>query len=105
VLRVVPILTLSDGEVKECAKVRTFGRAVDYMVEAMKSALSGSVGVWPPGSGVRCVVIHAIATELAQSIARRLHDVIPAQDMMICGVGPTVGTHAGPGAAGVFCLI
>ncbi|MBC5825349.1 MAG: DegV family protein [Candidatus Eremiobacteraeota bacterium] len=103
-LKIVPVLTLTDGEVKEYAKVRTFGRAVDAIVDAAKSRLARPGAGLSAGCGLRCAVIHAVAPELAESIARRLSDVVDGAEMMICSVGPTVGTHAGPGAIGVFCL-
>jgi DegV family protein with EDD domain len=97
VLRIVPILTLSDGVVKEFAKVRTFARAVDQVVEISISRMRG-------GAGPRVAVVHSMAPELAQTVANRIRAAVAPQFLYLCSVGPTVGTHAGPGAVGVFFI-
>ena len=94
VLKIVPILTLHDGAIGEFAKVRTFARAVDQMIEIVTTKLRDA-------AGVRMAVIHSMAPELAKSVSERLRAAVRATDVFICGVGPTVGTHAGPGAVGV----
>jgi DegV family protein with EDD domain len=97
VLKIVPILTIEDGRIKECAKVRTFARAVEQIVEMVISKIQGR-------SGVRIAIIHSLAPELAQSVADRLVAAASPGSLIICPVGPTVGTHAGPGAVGVFFI-
>lgn len=98
VLKIVPILTIDDGRIKETAKVRTFARAVEQIVEMVTSAVAGK-------SGVRTAIIHSLAPDLAKSVADRITAVTAPASLMICPVGPTVGTHAGPGAVGVFYLL
>ena len=98
VLKIVPILTLADGRLKEFAKVRTFQRAVDQIVEIVTSKIKGA-------SGVRVAVIHSMAPELAQLVADRVRTAATLESLYICPVGPTVGTHAGPGAVGVFFIL
>ncbi len=94
VLRIVPIVTLKDGEVAEYSKVRTFTRAVDQMVEIVTSRIQGR-------GHARVAVLHAVAPELAESVSRRIEAAVaPALLISEC-VGPTVGTHAGPGAVGI----
>ena len=94
VLRIVPIVTLKDGEVAEYAKVRTFTRAVDQMVDITTSHI--------PGRGhARVAVLHSVAPELADSVARRIEAAVAPALLISACVGPTVGTHAGPGAVGV----
>jgi len=98
VLKIVPILTVQDGVVKEFAKVRTFARAVDQLMEIVTARLRGA-------AGVRMAVIHSMAPELAKSVSERLSAAVHATDIFVCGVGPTVGTHAGPGAVGVCFIV
>jgi DegV family protein with EDD domain len=97
VLKIVPILTLEDGMLKQCAKVRTFGRAVEQIIEMVTSGVAGK-------SGARFAIIHSLAPALAESVADRIRAVVTPRSLIICPVGPTVGTHAGPGAVGVFFI-
>lgn len=94
VLKIVPIITLRDGEVAEYSKVRTFPRAVDQLVEIVTTRILGR-------GTARVAVLHSVAPELADSVARKIEQAVaPAQLIKSC-VGPTVGTHTGPGAVGV----
>jgi DegV family protein with EDD domain len=95
VLKIVPIITLCDGEVAEYSKVRTFARAVDQMVEIVTGRIT---------STARVAVLHSVAPELGQSVARRIEEKV-RPSLIVCNcVGPTVGTHTGPGAVGVAFL-
>jgi DegV family protein with EDD domain len=97
VLKIVPIITLQDGEVAEYSKVRTFPRAVDQMVAIVLSRISGN-------TKARVAILHSVAPELAESVSKRIEQAArPAMLIRSC-VGPTVGTHAGPGAVGVALL-
>jgi len=98
VLKIVPILTLVDGTLKEHAKVRTFQRAVDQIVEIATSRLAGS-------HGARVAVIHSMSPDLAKSVSDRLASVADLGSIYICSLGPTVGTHAGPGAVGAIFIV
>jgi DegV family protein with EDD domain len=94
VLRIVPIITLKDGEVAEYSKVRTFARAVDQLVEIVTSRVQGR-------GHARVAVLHSVAPELADSVAHRIEAAVAPALLISACVGPTVGTHAGPGAVGV----
>ena len=95
VLKIVPILTMVDGTLKEYAKVRTFPRAVDQIVEIVTSNLKDA-------RDVRMAVIHSMSPALARSVADRISKAIALRSIYICPLGPTVGTHAGPGAVGAI---
>jgi DegV family protein with EDD domain len=97
VLKIVPILTLKDGAVSEHAKVRTFARAVDQLVQT-------AIERMPVKGRARLSILHSVAPELASSISDRLRIATEPASEMTCDIGPTVGTHAGPGAVGV-CFI
>ena len=98
VLKIVPILTLVDGTLKEHAKVRTFQRSVDQIVEIATSRLAGS-------HGARVAVIHSMAPDLAQGVAGRISSAADLGSIYISTVGPTVGTHAGPGVVGTIFIV
>jgi fatty acid kinase fatty acid binding subunit len=97
VLKIVPILTLKDGAVSEHAKVRIFSRAVDQLVQT-------AIDRMPAKGRARIAILHSVAPELAASISERLRVATEPVSEITCDIGPTVGTHAGPGAVGV-CFI
>ena len=97
VLKIVPILALKDGAVGEHAKVRIFSRAVDQLVQT-------AIDRMPAKGRARIAILHSVAPELAASIGGDCA-LRPSPFLKItCDIGPTVGTHAGPGAVGV-CFI
>lgn len=94
VLKIVPIITMRDGELAEQSKVRTFSRAVDHIVSTAAEKIQSR-------GTARVAVLHSVAPELADSVAARIEQAVaPAMLFKAC-VGPTVGSHAGPGAVGV----
>jgi DegV family protein with EDD domain len=97
VLQIVPIITLKDGLVAEHSKVRTFARAVDQLIEIVASKV-------PEKKHARCAVMHTVAPELADKVRGRLEQAIQPASMITTNAGATVGTHAGPGAVGVFFI-
>jgi DegV family protein with EDD domain len=97
VLRIVPIITLKDGEVAEYSKVRTFARAVDQIVEIVTSRVQGR-------GHARVAVLHSAAPELAATVAQRIETAIAPALLITDLVGPTVGAHIGPGAVGVVFI-
>ena len=97
VLRIVPIVTLKDGEVAEYSKVRTFARAVDQIVDIATTRIQGR-------GRARVAVLHSVAPDLAASVARRIEAAVAPSLLVSECVGPTVGTHTGPGAVGIVFL-
>jgi DegV family protein with EDD domain len=97
VLKIVPIITLRDGEVAEYSKVRTFDKAVDAIVEIALGQIHGR-------GTARVAVLHSVAPKLAAQVAARIEEAVAPVQLISSCVGPTVGTHAGPGAVGVCIL-
>jgi DegV family protein with EDD domain len=97
VLKIVPILKVEGGVVAEQAKVRTFTRAVDQLVETAIKHI-------PVKGCARVAVLHSVAPDLAKSVGERMRAAVLPSSLITCEIGPTVGTHAGPGAVGV-CFI
>jgi DegV family protein with EDD domain len=95
-IRIVPIIGLENGCVVAKARVRTFARAQEAMLDL---ALADTNAL-----AARYVVMHTDALELATSIARRLRERLGADPAMleIWEAGPVIATHAGSGAVGVF---
>jgi DegV family protein with EDD domain len=97
VLKIVPILKVENGVVAEQAKVRTFTRAVDQLVDTAVKRI-------PVAGGARVAVLHSVAPDLAKSVGERMRSAVAPSSLITCEIGPTVGTHAGPGAVGI-CFI
>ena len=97
VLQIVPIITLKDGLVAEHSKVRTFARAVDQIIDIVASKV-------PRKNHARAAVMHSVAPELAEKVRKRIQEAIEPASLITTCAGPTVGTHAGPGAVGVFFI-
>lgn len=99
-MRIVPVLSLRDGQVVAEAQVRTFARARETMLDLILKAA-------PNPASASFLVIHANAPELAATVAAKLRERIggvePAQ-LEIWETGPVIATHGGPGALGVFAL-
>ena len=98
-VKIVPVLRVGGGKLEEYARVRTFARAIDTMVDA--AALEAN-----KADGARLVVIHSRAPDLAASVIAKLREKITtaAPSIEQLEAGPVIGTHAGPGAVGIFVI-
>lgn len=98
-VKIVPVLRIDGGRVEEEARVRTFARAQETMIGA--AARDANVA-----DGARVCVIHTRARALADDLARRLQAkiVTGVRSFDVFEAGPVIGTHAGPGAVGIFVL-
>ncbi len=96
-VKLVPVLSFRDGVVGEEARVRTFARAKDRMIEATIR----SVDVL---GAARVAVIHTNAPALASEIARSVREHAGAKlaEVREMEAGPAIAVHAGPGAVGSF---
>ncbi len=98
-VKIVPVLRIERGKILEHARVRTFARAVDSMVDA-------AVAETNKGDGARVCVIHSHAAELAASVLEKVRAKTTTANTSfeLLEAGPVIGTHAGPGAAGIFVI-
>ncbi|MCA0452463.1 MAG: DegV family protein [Chloroflexi bacterium] len=92
-LQIKPIVAVSDGVVESTARVRTFGKAVEKMVElALEQAPID-----------RLALLHTNNLHGAQDMRQQLGNAIPAETYTI-NITPVLGTHVGPKALGVVTL-
>ncbi len=93
-LQIKPIVSIvGDGVVESTARVRTFGKAVEKMVElALEQAPFD-----------RLALLHTNNYDGAVDMKRQLGSAIPAETYII-NVTPVLGTHVGPKALGVITL-
>ena len=95
ILKIKPMIIMKDGEVDELGKARTFGKALVKLQETARS--------FSPVE--RLSVAYTTTPDLASEIADDLRDMIVGDsEPLIARVGPSIGTHAGPGSIGI-CLI
>jgi DegV family protein with EDD domain len=98
-VKVLPVLRLVDGRVEEEARVRTFARAQDAMIEAALSNV-GNVET------ARLMVMHTNVPELAMSIYDRIVERLPGTPayLGVLEAGPVIAAHTGAGAVGAFTI-
>jgi fatty acid kinase fatty acid binding subunit len=97
-MKIVPVISLRDGEVVAEAQVRTMTRAQETMIDLALKNIS-NVGK------ARFLVMHTNAPQLASDILERVRARLQGQkpEMLdILEAGPVIATHGGPGAVGVF---
>jgi len=89
-LSIKPLLELRDGIVAEAGRQRTRARALGAIVEKARSHEPLD----------RLAVVHGAAPDLEPFLA--LAAQIPSDHpLVVSDIGPTVGTHAGPGIIGL----
>lgn len=98
-LKIVPVLRIDSGAVSEQARVRTFARAIDTMVDAAAAEANKA-------DGARICIIHAHAGETAARVVAGLRAKLTTTPAIFeeLEAGPVLGTHAGQGAVGVFVI-
>jgi hypothetical protein len=98
-LKVVPVLRMGRGAVEVEARVRTFARAQEAIVESSVRGL-GDV------ARSRVIIVHAHALEIGRALQAQLRarlDVEPAY-FEIAEAGPAIAVHSGQGAVAIFSV-
>ena len=91
-LRIKPILTL-EAEITPVERVRTSGRALERLVDYMRSREQDGADAW--------VVQHIQAPDEAAQLVERGREIFGSEPAFVSEVGPVIGTHVGPGLLGV----
>jgi DegV family protein with EDD domain len=88
-----PVLEIRGGVIEPVARVRTYPRAIDRVVDDFSRAATE----W---GGAELIVAHADRPALAATLVERMRS--QASDApALTVVGPVIGSHSGPGAIGV----
>ena len=95
VLQIKPLLKVRDGQVLVVERVRTRAKALKRLEALIRD--------WGPLAEM--VVLYTGTPDLAQTLAERLADLIPAERVMFGPAGPALTTHLGLGAVGVCALV
>lgn len=97
-MKIVPVISLRDGEVVAEAQVRTMSRAQETMIDLSLKNVSDF-------ARARFLVLHTNAPALANDIMQRLRARLGGVEPKMLGIleaGPVIATHGGPGAVGIF---
>lgn len=95
VLRICPVLTVTDGVPRPMATVRTHKKALKRMVEILQKDIAER-------GGLKDIAVHYIGdSTLARAWARDTIEPLLGRTVRVCPVSPVVGAHVGPAVG--FC--
>jgi DegV family protein with EDD domain len=89
-LSIKPVIEVRNGIVEAESRQRTRTRSLQYLVDKVRGA----------GEITQLALLHAMATDV-DAFADMMAEVYPREKTIVSTIGPVVGTHTGPGAAGV----
>lgn len=89
-LRIKPLLRLSQGEVEVIAKARSRQEAVGKLLEDFKAHFS-------QGVDAIVTVVHTAAEEEGRKLEMLIRETFGNREIMFRQAGPVLGTHLGPG--------
>jgi DegV family protein with EDD domain len=97
-LNIKPILSIDpDGEVFSVDKVRGQKKAMQRIIELFQQNKMAS-------QQVQAIIAHSNANDTAEQFERLLRENFQVASLTYTALGPVIGTHAGPGAIGIFML-
>jgi DegV family protein with EDD domain len=95
-LRMRPILTMEDGQMKPVERVRTAERALERLVDYARQRHASGADAW--------VVQHVRSPEAADELTERARKVFGTDPVFCSEIGAVVGAHTGPGLLGIGAL-
>jgi DegV family protein with EDD domain len=96
-LSIKPIMTLQDGLIVPAGKVRTYKKALNHIVEAIKEKTGGRP--------IKLAVIHAGVPEAAEALLVQAKQSLNATETMVADIAISVAVNMGPGALGIVAII
>ena len=96
-LAVKPLLTVTDGQIRPCERVRTESRALARLEELSLAALAAAGNSAP----VDVAVHHLDNAEGAARLVTRLQSRVRGSKVVVREVSAVIGVHVGPGMLGV----
>ena len=96
VLNIKPILKIADdGTLISVAKKRGLAKASSFLTECYEAAVDRSLPK-------NVIIAHADCASVAEAMKKRVLAATPDADVLICGLGPVIGAHTGPGMLAVI---
>ena len=92
ILRIKPLLRLSDGRIGMIERSRSDARAMRRIAALAASHVNGQPA--------RVAVIHADEPDKAETLATLLSDKLALSELFITELTPVIGAHTGPGLIG-----
>lgn len=89
-LQIKPIISIADGNVPSVARVRTFARAVDKLVELTQAEAPLD----------KLAILHSNNPDGAEAMKAQLNSILP-EEVLTINITPVIGTHIGPKCLGV----
>jgi DegV family protein with EDD domain len=97
-LNIKPILSIDpEGEVFSVDKVRGQKKAMQRIIELLQQNIMAS-------QRVQVIIAHSNVPDTAEQFTQLLQANFQIDSIIYTALGPVIGTHAGPGAIGVFML-
>jgi fatty acid kinase fatty acid binding subunit len=97
-LSVKPLLTVTDGQIRPCERVRTESRALARLEELSLAALAAAAG---RSEHVDVAVHHLDNEDGAARLVDRLQSRVRGSAVTVREVSAVIGVHVGPGMLGV----
>jgi DegV family protein with EDD domain len=92
-LHIKPIMKMYNGD-PTAERIRTRERAVKRLIELLQEA----------GPIEKVALLHSNAADRAQALLQTVEPMLPAENILVEEINPTLGAHIGPGVTG-FAVI
>jgi fatty acid kinase fatty acid binding subunit len=97
-LAVKPLLTVADGEIRACERVRTESKALTRLEELSLQAMNRAAQL---NGAVDIAVHHLDNPEGARRLVKQLSGRVAGGEVVITEVSAVLGVHVGPGTLGI----
>jgi DegV family protein with EDD domain len=94
-LKIKPIIEISDGQVLGIGKKRSHAKAVDKVRQITESL----------GDIEEMSIVYNTTPEEAETLGRSVSHLIPEEKIIYTTFGPVLGTYTGPGSIGIVSLL
>lgn len=95
-LRIKPIMQLKNGLIVEAGRVRTYSKALDYIVD--------NVGEQVGDRLIKMAVIHAGSPDGANKLQEKARSRLNYSEEFVADMGISVAINLGPGALGIVAI-
>lgn len=93
-LQIKPVVSVNAGEVSSVARVRTFKRAINSVVDFAREQAPFD----------RLAFLHTNNLEAVEIMREQLNEYLPDTEIITAIANPALGTHIGPGAIGIAAV-